>query len=152
MGLTTDPADPRLTRGTDDAPRPQADAYLVISEEERAKGFTRPVRDTYIHVGPPGPKHNLRDLTAEERERFGHVGYVKFEPYGADHPVTGRFWTQGQLDAVGKGCQSTTTMGRQIAETYAREPRFYGSTYCVSCRMHRPVNEFTWLDGTMVGS
>lgn len=26
-----------------------------------------------------------------------------------------------------------------LAETYAREPGFYGSTYCCSCRMHRPV-------------
>ena len=34
-----------------------------------------------------------------------------------------------------------------IAETYARDPKFYGGTYCVSCRMHRPVAEFTW-DGT----
>jgi hypothetical protein len=25
--------------------------YLVLSEEERAKGFVRPVRRTYIHVG-----------------------------------------------------------------------------------------------------
>lgn len=31
----------------------------------------------------------------------------------------------------------------------ARDPSFYGSTYCCGCRMHRPVGaagEFTWLD------
>lgn len=31
----------------------------------------------------------------------------------------------------------------------ARDPSFYGATYCVGCRLHRPVGkhgEFTWLD------
>lgn len=43
-------------------------------------------------------------------------------------------------------CGHVTTMGRAIAETYARSPNFYGATYCVSCGMHRPVAEFTWVD------
>ena len=29
----------------------QQKGYLVLSEEERAKGFLRPVRQTYIHTG-----------------------------------------------------------------------------------------------------
>jgi hypothetical protein len=29
----------------------QQKAYVVLSDEERAKGFVRPVRETYIHVG-----------------------------------------------------------------------------------------------------
>lgn len=52
-------------------------------------------------------------------------------------------------------CGLTTTMGLAIAETYARNPRFYGSTYCVACQMHRPVGEFgefEWPDGTKVGT
>ena len=52
MGVTSDPADPRLTRGADPADGPpveQADMYLVLSEAERARGFTRPVRRSYIH-------------------------------------------------------------------------------------------------------
>ena len=52
-------------------------------------------------------------------------------------------------------CRTVTTMGVRIAETYAREPTFYGSTFCVACSMHRPVGpegEFVWLDGTKVGS
>jgi len=50
-------------------------------------------------------------------------------------------------------CGSLTTMGLALAETYARDPKFYGSTYCVSCGLHRPVGEFRW-DGTteIVGS
>ena len=30
-------------------------------------------------------------------------------------------------------------MGDALSETYARNPKFYGATYCVFCRMHRPV-------------
>ena len=48
-------------------------------------------------------------------------------------------------------CGALTTMSTPIAETYARDPHFYGSTYCVNCRMHRPVGEdgeFTWSDGS----
>ena len=90
--LTDDPNDPRLTRGADPGPAPQAPVYLVLSEEERAKGFVRPVRDTYIH--------NV--------------------------------------------CGWSTTMGRELAETYAREPGFYGATYCVHCSRHCPVGEFHW--------
>jgi hypothetical protein len=104
MSTTSDPSDPRLSRGADDAPTEMAPVYLVLSEEERAAGFVRPVRLVYVHSG---------------------------------------------------GCGAETMMGRSIAETYAREPRFYGATYCVGCRMHRPVGEFgefTWADGSKVGT
>lgn len=101
MALTSDPNDPRLTRGPDAEPTDQAPAYLVLSEEQRAAGFVRPVRRSYIHTT----------------------------------------------------CGVETTMNQAIAETYAREPKFYGSTYCVGCRMHLPVGEFTWSgDGSVVGS
>jgi hypothetical protein len=103
--LVTDPDDPRLTRGIDDGPVPQAEAYLVLSESERAKGFVRPVRRSYIHSGATPP------------------------------------------------CGAVTTMSQALAETWARDVGFYGATYCVSCRMHRPVSEFTWDgDGSRVGS
>ena len=50
-------------------------------------------------------------------------------------------------------CGAVTSMSHALAETYARDPKFYGSTYCVHCRMHKPVDEFTWEpDGSMVGS
>ena len=99
--LTDDPNDPDLTHGADEEPVPQAAAYLVLSEEERAQGFVRPVRRTYIHTY----------------------------------------------------CGGATTMSQALAETYARDPKFYGATYCFLCSMHRPVAEFTW-DGTdeVVGS
>lgn len=50
-------------------------------------------------------------------------------------------------------CGTVTTMAAEIAETYARNPRFYGATYCVRCARHLAVAEFVW-DGTaeQVGS
>lgn len=149
MSLTTDPNDPRLGHGADTAPQGQNEAYLVLSEEERAKGFVRPVRLSYRHAGIPGPRHPLRDLTDAERERYAGEDYAKYEEYPAGDSALGRFWTQAQLDAIGKGCGTVTTMNRAIAETYSVTPGFYGATYCAGCRMHRPVGatgEFTWLD------
>ena len=150
MGITDDRNDPRLGHGSDTGPVPMNDVYLVLSADERAKGFQRPYRETYVHVGRPGPKFPLRDLTHEERDRHG-PGYVKYEEYPeSESPKVGRAWTQTQLDSIGQGCGAVTQMGRAIAETYARDPGFYGSTYCVGCHMHRPVGvdgEFMW-DGT----
>lgn len=146
--LTDDPNDPRLGHGSNDAPVPQNEAYLVLSEAERKAGFVRPVRTKYVHVGPAGPvAENLRELTDEEKATFEGVGYVHFESYPDDEDRIGRYWTAEQLASVGKGCGTVTSMSQAIAETYARDPFFYGSTYCVGCGMHKPVGrtgEFVW--------
>lgn len=106
ISTTTDgkPADP----GTEKTGAPkeidpatgQHKAYWVLSDEERKKGFTRPVRLSYIHTE----------------------------------------------------CNTETTMSKAIAETYARDPKYYNSTFCFHCRSHMPVSEFLWLDGTELGS
>jgi len=102
--VTTDPKDPRLTRGVDTKPSPQAEVYLIspqLPEEYRSKAYIRPLRTSYTHTL----------------------------------------------------CGQGTVMGREIAETYARDPKFYGATYCVHCKMHLPVSEFVWNpDGETVGS
>lgn len=100
MSLTTDPNHPELGHGIDHEPIDQHKVYLILSEEERAKGFVRPVRQTYVHTK----------------------------------------------------CGVSTTMGLALSETYARDPKFYGATYCVGCRKHLPVQQFKWDDGTIVGS
>jgi hypothetical protein len=111
VSLTNDPNHPELGHGVDRIPTPQHSTYLVLSDEERAKGFVRPVFCAYIHHDPE--------------------------------------------------CMSVTTMGRELSETYAARPGFYGATYCCKCRMHRPVGaegEFTWVDdqgndtGILVGT
>lgn len=149
MPVTDNPNDPRLGWGErDEKPVPQNEVYLVLSEEERAKGFVRPVRLSYVHVGKEKPKYPLRELTDEEKEAHSVYGYVRFEPYPeSESPLTGKYWTQAQLDSINKGCGTKTTMSRPIAETYARNPQFYGATYCAGCQKHLPVDEFVW-DGT----
>lgn len=68
--------------------------YVVLTEEERAKGFVRPVRLKYIH----------------------------------------------------KTCGVETRMSESIAETYARNPKFYNATFCVSCKAHYVLSQFLWSD------
>lgn len=124
--------------------------YRVLCTTEREKGFVRPVRRSYRHVGLAGPKYPLRDLTPEEHERYDHFGYAKFETYPEGTGPIGCFWPQAQLDKIGKGCGTVTTMGQALAETYARDPSFYGSTFCCGCGVHLPVGEkgeFVW-EGT----
>ncbi len=132
--------------GLDTSLRPdgQQREYLALSDEERAKGFVRPVRDAYVHVGAR-PRFPTRPLTEEEEERYRDVGYVCFEAYPeSERPSLGRYWTQAELDS---GCGQTTTMARALAETYAREPGFYSGTFCATCRAHYPVGpdgQFVW--------
>ena len=124
--------------------------YIVLTEEERTKGFVRPLRRAYIHKGIR-PEYPLRDLTEEEHKRYDKFGYVKYEKYPEDkYPSLGSFWTQEQLNS---GCGTKTTMGLSLCETYARDPKFYGSTFCCGCNKHLPVKEFVWEeDGERVGS
>jgi hypothetical protein len=80
----------------------QQEGYVVLSSEERGKGFVRPCRDAYRHLK----------------------------------------------------CGKVTTMGRALAETYARDPKFYSGTFCATCGSHFPIGEegeFVWLemDGTI---
>lgn len=130
-------------------------SYWVLSEGERAKGFVRPVRRSYVHVGPSGPGNPLRDLTEKEQERYAKFEYVKFEEYPeSESAVTGRYWTQVALDSLGKGCGTETTMSLPLAETHARDPQYYGATFCVGCGEHFPVGEFRWSanPGEVLGS
>lgn len=149
MGITTDRNSPCLRQIE---PSGQQKCYLVLSEDERSKGFVRPVRRTYMHVGCR-PKYPTRELTAEEHSRYGQFGYVAYEEYPPQLNIgIGRYWTKRQLES---GCGTSTTMGLALAETYARDPKFYGATFCCACGEHLPVGEdgeFVWEDGTRVGT
>jgi len=128
-------------------PDGQQKGYVILCDEERRKGFVRPVRQKYVHVGTR-PKYPLRDLTPEELEKNKQYGYVKYEPYPEElRPLCGAYWTEARLRS---GCGTVTTMGRELSETYARDPKFYGATFCCHCGKHFPVGEngeFVW-DGT----
>jgi hypothetical protein len=124
--------------------------YVVLSAEERAKGFVRPVRDSYTHVGKR-PTYPLTDLSQEDCDKYAEEGWIKFEAYPRDgRSALGRYWSRADLES---GCGTTTTMGRALAETYARDPKFYGGTFCARCRRHIPLEEFVWAGTTeIVGS
>lgn len=124
--------------------------YWVLSAEERAKGFVRPVRLSYKHAGMR-PKYPVRELTEEEKRGNARFGYVSYEAYPeSEAPVTGRMWTKAQLES---GCGTVTSMPQAIAETWARDLKFYGGTFCAGCGKHLPVEEFAWLDdGSKLGT
>lgn len=100
--------------------------YIVLCPDERAKGFTRPYRDAYRHVG------RLVNIVLNEED-------MKDACIPRSHRIN--------------GCGTVTTMGKALSETYARDPKFYGSTFCCHCQKHLPVSEFIWTrDGLEVGS
>lgn len=101
------PPDPNRDReGTPTSVRRADGQYAdhwVLPPEERAKGYVRPVRVSYVHLK----------------------------------------------------CGVQTSMPIGCAETYARDPSYYGSTFCCGCGGYYPVGEsgeFVWDDGTKVGT
>ena len=160
MSLTTDKNDPRLKRNETG----QNEIYLVLSEEERAKGFVRPVRDTYIHTGKKIQRDEEGRIVGEfiridessypaDEYYTAEKGYGGFIRYPEGHSLQGRYITTEEADAIRLrkthfgGCGTKTKMGFALAETYARDPKFYGATFCMGCNKHLLVSEFTW-DGT----
>lgn len=157
MPYTTDPNDPRLDRSPDTGPGPQNEVYLILSEEERAKGYVRPVRGSYVHMGKDltrfFPPEELASAQKAEYAAYGYFAFASIRPEFANGSLLGTYLNEDEFKRYKKGyvqplCGGTATyMGGALAETYARNPGFYGSTYCVGCRQHLPVEEFVW-DGT----
>lgn len=58
---------------TETGPDGQQRGYVILCDEERAKGFVRPVRRTYWHVGRR-PRFETRPLTPEENARHNYSG------------------------------------------------------------------------------
>lgn len=77
----------------------------------------------------PGPQNEAYLVLSDEERKLGFV-----------RPVRRSY--------IHTKCAVVTRMSQDIAETYAREPKFYGSTYCVGCQKHLPVVEFVWDDGS----
>src|SRR3954467_6361571 len=81
------------------------------------------------------PDERAKGFVRPYRDKYKHAGRLQqlVDDAGADpHQVrTG-------------GCGTVTTMGRALSETYARDPKFYGATFCCGCNRHLPVAEFVW--------
>lgn len=167
---TTDPNDLRLDRGISKDKTKQNEVHLILSEEERAKGFVRPVRRTYIHTGTRIKRHKdgrlyglligIDEPTYPIDEYYtkdaGYKGYIKY-PKEAK-PLVGKYITEAEFDSIVArqthfgGCGASTKMGLELAETYATNPSFYSTTYCTGCSKYLPVEEFQWEDEEIVGS
>lgn len=133
----------------------QHSSYIVLCEEERRKGFVRPYRDAYKHVGRE--KHVVVEPegcpqcgAAQSFLRPADIDPNKRLCLDCGHVFMPRMTASGERTG---GCNTVTTMGRPLSETYARDPKFYGSTFCVNCNAHFPVAEFVWTaDGQEVGT
>jgi hypothetical protein len=104
------------------------DGKLTTTDGSVPKHFGTPAPDPA--VGPTGMHASYWVLSESERAK----GFVR--------PVRRSYRH--------KKCGSVTTMGVALAETIARQPDFYGATYCCACGGHFPVGEhgeFVW-DGT----
>lgn len=73
MGVTDDRNTPGLGHGSDESPVPMNDVYLVLSDDERAKGFVRPLRTAYVHTGGCGTVTTMAAAIAETYARAVHV-------------------------------------------------------------------------------
>ncbi len=146
--LTEDRNEPKLHETKENG---QNAAYLVLSPEERVKGFVRPLRHSYIHVGR---KYKGEPELLDQPQEFNGKKYVATIPALLDEQgkvISSAFITKPELDQYYKngrigGCQGETTMANEIAETYARKPDFYGATFCVHCGKHIGLHEFVWTD------
>lgn len=149
--LTTDPKNPKLHETKEDSN--QNKAYIVLSDEERGKGYVRPVRRSYLHVGaPPLEGRDKVEPFSEEdilenNVKYAEKKYIGLLPvYDKEGKRLGAKYVTEE-DFKGKpACNTTTTMAQILAETYARDPKFYGSTFCSSCNNHFPVKEFVWTE------
>lgn len=48
-------------------------------------------------------------------------------------------------DVNAGGCGEITTMSDELAESVARDPTYYGRTFCCGCNDHVPVDEVVWM-------
>ena len=76
-------------------------------------------------INPHSGQHGAYWVLSEEERAKGFVAPVR-EKYLHD------------------ACGAVTTMALALAETYARDPSYYGETFCATCRKHFPVGQFKW--------
>ena len=125
-----------------------------VAAEQGVPATTRKVPRTAAPAGPPAipvkPGERLPDAYREIDPVTGmQKGYAVLpeaeRAKGFVRPVR-EVYTH-------TACGENTRMSRAIAETMARNPKFYGSGYCIRCRMHFPLSQFVWTGTTeVVGS
>ena len=120
--------------------RMKAAAAIPVDRSAQELADGSPITDDHRELLPSGQQKGYVVLNAEERAK----GFVRPLRDAYRHLKCGKI----------------TTMGRAIAETYARDPSFYNGTFCSTCSAHFPIGEkgeFTWyemdgLEGPKVGT
>lgn len=103
------------------------DGKLSTTDGTTPKQFASPAPDPMVTEG--GQYNSYWVLSESERSK----GFVR--------PVRDSYKHET--------CGAITRMGPALSETYAREPSFYGATFCCQCGGHFPVGpngQFTWKD------
>jgi len=55
-----------------------------------------------------------------------------------------------QFSYIHSTCGTVTKISKSIAETFAKNPKFYTHTFCCKCQRHLPLKEFIWSDDDQV--
>lgn len=104
--------------------RNNADAWNDAGKRILASGKAESEVPDYRDLKPNGQQKDYVVMTEEERAK------------SLRRPIRKTY--------THRTCGQHTTMSNSIAETYARAPKFYGSTFCTQCEKHFPVSEFVW--------
>lgn len=126
---------------------------IVREETERVKTTLvggAPVTSDHRDLKPSGQQKNYVVLSEADRKK-GFVRPVRhtYIHTGKTPEMSGTVLIKASKD----GCGGQTRMHNEIAETYARDPKFYDGTFCACCGKHFPLDQFRW-EGTddVVGS
>ncbi len=105
--------------------RREAEAIPVDrSARELINGLPENAMPDYREIDATGMQKSYVVLSAAERAK----GFVRPVRRSYQH----------------KTCGTVTTMGLALAETYARDPKFYSGTFCAACRAHFDLSQFVW--------
>lgn len=130
LGPDPIPVDPETLKRVVDAAEPPVDRTQVTTTSGEPADVVKARQQQH---GGTGMFDSYIVLKAEERAK----GFVRPLRKSYKHLKCGGF----------------TGMGKELMETYARDPGFYQNTFCLKCNAHYPVSEFVWeLDGKKVGS
>jgi hypothetical protein len=115
--------------------RRRAAAEIPVDRGARTLTDGSPVTEDHRELKPNGQQKGYVVLSDAERAK----GFVRPVRHAYKHLK----------------CNTVTTMGQALSETYARDPNFYSGTFCCNCGAHFPVGEdgeFVWMDGEKVGT
>lgn len=96
------------------------------SNQELVSGKPVPKDRSHVELKENGQQKDYIVLSAEECSK----GFVRPLRRSYIHTI----------------CGSDTRMLQEIAETYARDPKFYNGTFCCACGKHYPLDQFVWKD------